>query len=393
MFDGILELSGWGVVAATLIMTHITIASVTLYLHRHQAHRAIDLHPAVSHFFRFWLWLTTSMVTKQWVAVHRKHHAKCETEQDPHSPMILGINTVMWSGAELYGNQARNPETLEAYGHNTPNDWLENNLYSGRTNKLGIAIMLVINVLLFGPIGLTVWAIQMAWIPFWAAGVINGVGHYLGYRNFEVSDTSTNIVPFGIIIGGEELHNNHHAFGSSAKFSVKWWEFDIGWMYIRLLSFVGLARVKKMAPKPIMDANKPTIDKDTVMALVSNRFQVMSNYARQVMKNVYKEEVKRTNDGVLRYQLKRARKLLVRDNFLMDPTSRENLATALSQHKALDTVYEFRQKLEAIWQKTTDSQEQLVQAVQEWCREAEATGIKSLQEFAESLKRYSMASV
>jgi len=391
MFDGILELSGWGVVAATLIMTHITIASVTLYLHRHQAHRAIDLHPAVSHFFRFWLWLTTSMATKEWVSVHRKHHAKCETEQDPHSPMVMGINTVMWSGAELYGKQARNPETLEAYGHNTPNDWLENNLYSGRTNKLGIAIMLVINVLLFGPIGLTVWAIQMAWIPFWAAGVINGIGHYFGYRNFEVSDTSTNIVPLGIIVGGEELHNNHHAFGSSAKFSVKWWEFDIGWMYIRLLSLVGLARVKKMAPKPIIDVNKPVIDKETVMALVSNRFQVMSNYAREVMKNVYKEEVKRTNDGILRYQLKRARKLLARDNFLMDPTSRENLAKALSQHKALDTVYEFRQRLEAIWNKTAASQDQLVQAVQDWCREAEATGIKSLQDFAQSLKAYSMA--
>ena len=391
MFNGLLDLPWWGIIVATLLLTHITIASVTIFLHRYQAHRAIEVHPYVSHFFRFWLWLTTSMVTKEWVAIHRKHHAKCETEQDPHSPIVMGINTVLWSGAELYRREAEQQPTLDAYGHNTPDDWLENNLYSGRTNKLGIALMLLIDVLLFGPIGITVWAIQMAWIPFWAAGVINGVGHYLGYRNFEVSDGSTNIVPWGIIIGGEELHNNHHAFGSSAKFSVKWWEFDIGWMYIRLLGFLGLAKVKKLAPKPVLDRNKQVIDKDTVMALVTNRFQVMSNYARQVVKSVYKEEVRRTEDGVLLFQLKRARKLLTRDSFLMDPTSKQNLATALSRHQALDTVYEFRQRLEGIWQKTADSHEQLSAALQEWCSQAEATGIKALQDFAESLKNYSLA--
>lgn len=390
MLNGILDLPWWGVVIATLILTHITIASVTIFLHRYQAHRAIEVHPLVSHFFRFWLWLTTSMVTKQWVAIHRKHHAKCETEQDPHSPVVLGINAVLWTGAELYRKEGDKQETLDTYGHNTPDDWLENNLYSGPTNKLGIAIMLVTNVVLFGPIGITVWAIQMAWIPFWAAGVINGVGHYLGYRNFEVSDGSTNVSPWGIIIGGEELHNNHHAFGSSAKFSVKWWEFDIGWMYIQILSFFGLAKVKKRAPKPVLDNSKLTLDKDAVMALVTNRFQVMSNYARQVIKSVYKEEVQRTEDGILRFQLKKVRKLLVRDNFLMDTTAREKLATALSQHKALDTAYEFRQRLEAIWQKTTDSQEQLLAALQEWCSQAEASGIKSLQEFAQSLKNYSL---
>ena len=391
MLSGLLDLPWWGVLVATLIFTHITIVSVTVYLHRSQAHRAIDIHPIVSHFFRFWLWLTTSMVTKQWVAIHRKHHAKCETEQDPHSPVVLGINTVLWKGAELYRQEGDKQETLDAYGHKTPDDWLENNLYSGRTNKLGIALMLIINVLLFGPIGITVWAVQMAWIPFWAAGIINGAGHYVGYRNFEVSDGSTNLVPWGIIIGGEELHNNHHAFGSSAKFSVKWWEFDIGWMYIQTLKFLGLAKVKKLAPKPILDKNKCVIDTDTVMALVTNRFQVMSNYARQVVKNVYKEEVTRTEDGVLRFQLKRARKLLTRDSFLMDPTSKENLAKALSSHQTLDTVYEFRQRLEAIWQKTADSQEQLLVAIQEWCHQAEETGIKALQDFAQSLKSYSLA--
>ena len=391
MFEGILDLPWWGVIVATLVLTHITIVSVTVFLHRSQAHRAIDLHPAVSHFFRFWLWLTTSMVTKEWVAVHRKHHARCETEDDPHSPVIRGINTVLWKGAELYGQEAARQTTLDAYGHKTPDDWLENKLYSGRTNKLGIAIMLLIDVLLFGPIGITVWAVQMAWIPFWAAGVINGVGHYVGYRNFEVSDGSTNLVPWGIIIGGEELHNNHHAFGSSAKFSVKWWEFDMGWMYIQMLAGLGLARVKKLAPKAVIDRNKSEIDKDTVVALVANRFQVMSNYARQVVKNVYKDEVTRTEDGILRYQLKRARKLLTRDRFLMDPTAKANLAKALSSHQALDTVYEFRQRLEAIWHKTADSQEQLLVAIQEWCHQAEASGIKSLQDFAQSLKNYSLA--
>ena len=391
MLNGLLDLPWWGVLATTLIFTHITIVSVTVFLHRCQAHRAIDVHPVVSHFFRFWLWLTTSMVTKEWVAIHRKHHAKCETEQDPHSPVVLGINTVLWKGAELYRQEGNRQETLDAYGHKTPNDWLENNLYSGRTNKLGIAIMLMTNVLLFGPIGLTVWAVQMAWIPFWAAGIINGAGHYVGYRNFEVSDGSTNLVPWGIIIGGEELHNNHHAFGSSAKFSVKWWEFDIGWMYIQLLKLLGLAKVRKLAPKAILDRSKCEMDVDTVMALVANRFQVMSNYARQVVKNVYKEEVTRTDDGVLRYQLKRARKLLTRDSFLMDPTSKENLARALSSHQTLDTVYEFRQRLEAIWQKTAANQEQLLVAIQEWCHQAEATGIKALQDFAQSLKNYSLA--
>jgi stearoyl-CoA desaturase (delta-9 desaturase) len=391
MFNGLLDLSVWGYIAAALIVTHITIASVTIFLHRHQAHRAVELHPVVSHFFRFWLWMTTSMATKEWVAVHRKHHAKCETENDPHSPQILGIDKVLWQGAELYRAEADKQDTLDAYGHNTPDDWLERNLYSGRTNKLGIALMLVIDVLLFGGAGLTIWAVQMAWIPFWAAGVINGIGHYWGYRDFEVSDASTNIVPFGIIVGGEELHNNHHAFGSSAKFSVKWWEFDIGWMYISILSMLGLAKVKKLAPKPIKDPSKPAIDKDTVMALVTNRFQVMSDYAREVMKQVYKEEVRKTSDSALRRQFKRARKFLSRNEALIDDTAKLRLQFVLSQNKALETAYEYKQRLLDIWASTTASQEQLLKDIQEWCRQAEASGIKSLQEFAKSLKSYSLA--
>lgn len=389
MFDGILNLSLWGYVAAALIFTHITIASVTIFLHRAQAHRAVDLHPIVNHFFRFWLWMTTGMVTKEWVAVHRKHHAKCETPDDPHSPMVVGINKVMWEGAELYRTEAHKQDTLDHYGHNTPDDWLERNLYGGRTNKLGIAIMFVVNLVLFGLPGITIWAIQMAWIPFWAAGVINGIGHYWGYRNFEVADASTNIVPIGIIIGGEEMHNNHHAFGSSAKFSVKWWEFDIGWMYIKIMSMLGLAKVKKIAPRPIIDKSKTVLDKDSVVALVTNRFTVMSNYARKVMKRVYKDEIAKADAGV-RGSLKRAKALLSRDDLLIDDSARKQLDEALSDSKTLETVYTFRKQLQDIWQKTAASHDQLLHALQEWCQQAEATGIKALQDFADSLKSYSL---
>ena len=250
MLNGLLPLPVWGYIILALVLTHITIVSVTLYLHRHQAHRALDLHPIVSHFFRFWLWLTTGMETKQWVAIHRKHHAKVETEGDPHSPKIYGIKKVLWEGAELYRAECPNEETMRIYGHNTPDDWIERNLYS-RFSAAGPTTMFIINFVLFGFAGMAIWAVQMAWIPFFAAGVINGIGHWWGYRNYETEDTSSNIVPFGILIGGEEMHNNHHAFASSARFSNKWWEFDIGWMYIQLMQAIGLAKVKKVASRPM----------------------------------------------------------------------------------------------------------------------------------------------
>lgn len=388
MFNGFLDLSVWELVGVALVFTHITIASVTIFLHRTQAHRALDLHAIPSHFFRFWLWLSTGMVTKEWVAVHRKHHAKCETEDDPHSPMIEGINKVLWEGAELYRKETRKGDTLEKYGHNTPNDWIERNLYT-RFSKLGIAVMFVANVLLFGAAGIVIWAVQMAWIPFWAAGVINGIGHYWGYRNWEVADASTNIVPLGIIIGGEELHNNHHAFGSSAKFSTKWWEFDIGWMYIQILSVFGMAKVKKLAPKPVIDESKPVMDLDTVKGVIANRFQVMSRYAKQVTGAVHKEELQK-GDSHSRDLLKRARALLVRDDFLIDDEGRKRLQEVLSQSKALETVYQYRQRLQEIWARTTATQEQLLQALQEWCKEAEASGIRALQDFAKGLRAYSV---
>src|SRR3989344_1934460 len=279
MLEGLIVLPWWGYIIVALVFTHITIAAVTIFLHRHQAHRALVLHPIVSHFFRCWLWLTTGMVTKEWAAIHRKHHAKVETPEDPHSPQQYGIGTVMWQGSELYRKEAKNRETLERYGHGTPDDWVERHVYTGRS-KHGIALMFAINVVLFGPIGITIWAIQMIWIPVFAAGIINGIGHYWGYRNFEVADASTNIFPWGILIGGEELHNNHHTFGSSAKLSSKWWEFDIGWLYFRLMETVGLAKVKKIPPALSYNAAQQHIDIDTVRAVITARFQAMSHFAR-----------------------------------------------------------------------------------------------------------------
>ena len=281
MFSGIYDLPWWGYVVVTLILTHITIAGVTIFLHRHQAHRALELHPVVSHFFRFWLWLTTGMVTKEWAAVHRKHHAKCETADDPHSPQMQGIDKVLWEGAELYREETRKQETLDKYGHGTPNDWIERNLYSKYT-RLGITLMLFINFALFGFLGITVWAIQMLWIPLFAAGVINGIGHYWGYRTFQTEDASRNIVPWGILIGGEELHNNHHAYGSSARLSNRWFEFDIGWLYIRIMEILGLAEVKRLAPRLRMATAKPACDAATLQAVINHRYDVMAKYANSV---------------------------------------------------------------------------------------------------------------
>jgi stearoyl-CoA desaturase (delta-9 desaturase) len=385
---GILDLTLGGYIVAALLITHITIAAVTIYLHRHQAHRALDLHPVISHFFRFWLWLTTGMETKAWAAIHRKHHAKVETAEDPHSPQVKGIRKVLLEGAELYKEEAKNQETLDKYGHGTPADWLERNVYTPHSGK-GIMLMLALDLVLFGIPGITIWAVQMLWIPFFAAGVINGIGHWWGYRNYESPDASTNIVPWGILIGGEELHNNHHTFASSAKLSSKWWEFDIGWMYIRILSLFGLARVKKVAPKPMVDPSKPNMDLDTVIAVVSNRFQVMAQYSKQVMARVHKDELRRA-DNWERTVLRRVKRLLTREESLMDEDARQNLASVLEQNHRLHTVYHFKQRLQAIWKRSTATQEHLLHALQEWCHQAEQTGIKALQDFARSLHSYTM---
>ena len=376
---------------AALLMTHVTIASVTIFLHRAQAHRALDLHPVISHFFRFWLWLTTGMITKQWVAIHRKHHAKCETSEDPHSPQILGIRKVLWEGAELYRSEAANSETLKRYGHGTPDDWLEDHLYT-RYDRLGVTLMLFIDLALFGIAGLTVWAIQLLWIPFWAAGIVNGLGHYWGYRNYEPRDASTNLLPIGLIIGGEELHNNHHAFPSSAKLSNHWWEFDIGWLYIRILTILRLAHVKKIAPVPQQLRDKQAIDLDTLRAVVLGRLYVMADFGRNVVAPVLRDELRKADDSRRRV-LKRTKVLLLREEARLDDRDRARLRSVLDMSQALCTVYEFRMSLQSLWNRTTVSHEKLLASLQDWCMQAEASGIQVLQEFAQSLRGYSVRSV
>jgi stearoyl-CoA desaturase (delta-9 desaturase) len=386
---GLIDLPWWGYIVVALAMTHVTIAGVTIFLHRQQAHRALDLHPIVSHFFRFWLWLTTGMVTKEWAAIHRKHHAKVETPDDPHSPQIWGIKKVLWDGVSLYKAEANNAETLNRYGHGTPDDWLERHIYAPH-NAIGIILMFIINVVLFGPIGITIWAVQMEWIPLFAAGVINGVGHYWGYRNYEVQDASTNIVPWGIIIGGEELHNNHHTFPSSAKLSSKRWEFDIGWLYIRTMEVFGLARVKKIPPELLLDAAKHHIDLDTVRAVVTARFHVMAQFTRDVLHHVHREELKKADpsDRESWTLLKRAKRLMVRETALLDETARSVLRKALEINATFNTVYAMKQKLADVWQRSATTQEHLRHAIEEWCHQAEATGIKALQDFSRKLRCY-----
>ena len=391
LFSGLLDLPWWGYLLCALGLTHVTIAAVTIYLHRCQAHRALELHPAVSHFFRFWLWLTTGMVTKEWAAIHRKHHAKCETADDPHSPQIYGINRVLWGGVFLYVKESYNKETLERYGHGTPEDWVERKVYS-RRSWIGVAVLLAAYLLVFGLVpGVLIWLVQIAWIPFWAAGVINGVGHFFGYRSYDVPDASTNIVPWGILIGGEELHNNHHAFASSAKLSSKWYEFDIGWMYIRALQGLGLATVKKLAPKPRFAQPKPAADLETLHAVIANRYDVLSSYAKSV-KRTYAEELERLKhwspgDAEVLRSLRRA---LLRGQALAG-AERAKLAEALKKSRALATVIAMRQELIALWERSNASKEQLLRQLQDWCRRAEASGVAALVDFSCRLRSYAPA--
>lgn len=383
---GLLELPWWGYILVLMAFTQLTIFAVTLYLHRCQAHRVLDLHPIVSHIFRFWLWMTTGMVTKQWAAIHRKHHAKVETPEDPHSPQTRGITKVFFEGAELYREESKNKATMERYGEGTPDDWIERNLYT-RHSTLGISLMLGINLLLFGGLGLTIWALQMAWIPLFAAGVVNGIGHYWGYRNYEPKDASRNILPLGIFIGGEELHNNHHAFATSAKFSAKWWEFDIGWGVIRMLQLFGLANPKRVLSNPKVLPNKTNIDTETLKAVIMYRFQLMSRYARDVILPALYEEKKRAGKAG-NMLLARAKTVLIRDASIMKASQKIRLASVLENFQSLKVVYQFRVKLQEIWGKSTASQKELLDALQEWCQQAEATGIEVLRKFAIRLRTY-----
>lgn len=383
--NGLTGATWWQVLIVALVFTHITIASVTIYLHRHSAHRSLDLHPIPSHFFRFWLWMTTGMVTKEWTAIHRKHHAKCEHEGDPHSPVVFGIKKVFFEGAELYRSEAKNQETLDRYGHNTPNDWVERHIYTGRS-RLGVSLMLIINVSLFGTLGLSVWALQMAWIPITAAGIINGIGHWWGYRNFEATDASTNISPWGIIIGGEELHNNHHTYPTSAKLSVKPYEFDIGWMYISILKSMGLASVKKVAPRMAFGDVKPVADEKTLEAIIANRYEVMAGYAREMRAACQRELDSlqaRSSDTSL---IQAARRWLHRDDDKVPAEIKPQLAQVRAEHPVLDKMVTMREELRALWSSTTSTREQLAADLQAWCRRAEESGIAALRDFSIRLR-------
>jgi stearoyl-CoA desaturase (delta-9 desaturase) len=391
---GLLQASWWQVALITLGLTHVTIAAVTIFLHRSQAHRGLDLHPAVMHFFRLWLWLTTGMVTKEWVAIHRKHHARCERDGDPHSPMIYGITKVLFSGAELYRHESKNADTLSKFGHGTPDDWVEKHIYT-RYSARGILIMLAIDVALFGALGLTVWAVQMAWIPFWAAGVVNGVGHYFGYRNFASPDTSTNVFPIGILIGGEELHNNHHAYGTSAKFSSKWYELDIGWVYILGLQAVGLAKVKKVAPRlRLEETGKPGVDARTLQGVIAHRFEILERYT-SIMKTACRAELTRLKASATSNQdtshteaLAAATHWLGRGDETLPAVERARIDQALSQTAALATLVQMRHDLAKLWDSSAASSEQLLHELQNWCQRAQHSGITSLEEFALRLRRY-----
>jgi len=388
LFSGLIDLPWWGYIVVALVFTHITIASVTIFLHRHQAHRALELHAIPSHFARFWLWLTTGMITREWAAIHRKHHAKCETKDDPHSPQILGLNKVLWEGVELYRQETKNRETIEKYGHGTPDDWIERKLYSAH-NSLGLGLMLAVDLILFGALGLTIWAVQMLWIPLFAAGVINGIGHFWGYRNFACEDASTNIVPWGILIGGEELHNNHHAYASSAKLSSKWYEFDIGWFYIQAMQAIGLAKVKKVAPKVRLERGKTVCDIDTLQAIITHRYEVLTKFTRSVKVICAEEIAKLKQDAPIDIKaLETIKHTLHLDARTLGEQERTRLNEALDMSQALSTIYQMRQELIALWGRSTASSEQLLKQLDDWCHRAEASGIEALRDFSMRLRCY-----
>ena len=388
--NGLLGLDAWQLVLITLVFTHVTIAAVTIFLHRAQAHRALDLHPAVSHFFRFWLWLTTGMQTRDWVAVHRKHHAKCETAEDPHSPQTRGLRTVLWSGAELYMAERTNKETLERYSRGTPDDWMEHKLY-GRFVWHGCAVMLIADFLLFGVAGIAVWAVQMIWIPFFAAGVINGIGHYWGYRNYDSADASANISPLGLLIGGEELHNNHHTYPTSAKLSNKWFEFDIGWAYIRGLEMLGLAKVLRVAPVPRVApraAGPRQVDLHTLQTLINNRYDLLARFAREMQREFLEELDKLRLSAADQRRFAALKRWLRKDVEALPAPHKDTLQDLLARSRLLHTVVEMRTELAGIWQQSSVSREQMLVRLQDWLARAEASGIRSLQQVAARIRGY-----
>ena len=380
--------AGWATkLVYLLVVTQLTIFTVTLFYHRSATHRGVDFHPVLVHFFRFWGWLTTGMVVKEWVAIHRKHHAKVETEEDPHSPQIFGIKKVFWDGVSLYRDASENKEDMEKYGKGTPDDWLERKFYGGHP-YWGPTLMLFIDLALFGAIGVAMWAVQMIWIPFWAAGFVNGIGHWWGYRNFESSDTATNISPWGFWIGGEELHNNHHAFPSSAKFALRKWEFDIGWAAICAFRAVGMAKVLRVAPTLNLRPNVSLPDSETLKGLLTHRFHAMTDYYRNVILATLRDEVVHAGDTVKSVP-RRLRRAMADGGKWLDTEGRERMQAVMARRPTLATVCDFRTRLNNVLEER--GAENALKNLQAWIHEAEQSGIRSLQEFAQRLKGYSAA--
>ncbi|MFT5933644.1 MAG: stearoyl-CoA desaturase (delta-9 desaturase) [Hydrogenophaga sp.] len=388
LVHGLSGFSGWQIVAYTLVTTHITIVAVTIFLHRSQAHRSVELQALPSHLFRCWLWLSTGIVTREWVAVHRKHHAACDTPDDPHSPQTRGIAAVLLRGSELYAAAAKDRRMLEQYGAGTPDDWLERKLYTPHS-FLGVGLMLLIDLLAFGAIGATVWAVQMLWIPVSAAGIVNGIGHWWGYRNFEVADASRNIVPWGVVIGGEELHNNHHTYPTSAKLSVRRHEFDIGWAYIRGLEMLGLATVRRIPPQLRLGAERPVADAIMLDAVIANRYEFMANYARRVRCAARVEWLRLRADGHTATELaslRTARRWLHRDAGQIPTGQRAQVSNAVAHSPTLAELVAMREKLRQLWTRSGASGEQLVADLQAWLKTAEASNSATLHEFAAMLR-------
>ena len=388
-YHGLAGLGLWGYVAVTLLVMHVTLLGITLYYHRDQAHRAIDLHPALRHFFRFWLWMTTGANTKEWVAVHRKHHAFCEKDGDPHSPKVFGLRTVLLRGAELYRAEAADPATIEKYAKGTPDDWMQRNVYERYSNS-GIALLAVTDIVLFGVPGIILLSVQLITMPLLAAGVINGLGHAKGYRNFETDDASTNLWPIAFFVAGEELHNNHHAFPSSAKFSLRRGEIDLGWLHIKLLAALGLVEVRRVAPVPELASVPGTLDLAALRAIIINRMHVLRHYSQSVTLPVLRAELERVgeNAGAV---CRRARRFLSRSPSMLDASSRQRLDELTSKHPSFKTVLEFRAELKALWSGAHRSNEHLLADVKTWCTKAEASGIQKLQDFAVYLRSFAQA--
>ncbi len=384
--NGLIDFTWLGYLVYTLVVTHISIVAITLYLHRGVCHSAIEIKPVLAHFFRFWLWLTTSMRTADWVAVHRKHHAKCETIDDPHSPAYYGIDTVLLRGADLYHEEKNNPETLEKYSQNCPTDWVEENIYTGK-NNIGILLLFILNIILFGVVGIIIWAVQMAWTPIFAAGGINGAGHYWGYRNYDTSDDSTNMGPLGILIGGEELHNNHHAFPTAAKFSLKPWEFDIGWMYIKLFSLLGQVKVKRLAPKTVINEPSESLDSETGYALLKSKLTVITNYTKVVLGPLMKYESKNAT-GDLKRLLSQSKSSLVREPHRITNQETNSLDLIFNKCSRLKIAYDLKNKLFNILHSRNLKHDKFIDTINEWCEEAKSVGIESLADFSSSLKGY-----